>query len=382
MTVVLIALGFAIPYLLLQAHYLFYWHKTKPVSIPLDYIPSASVTIIVVAHNESKSIGTCLQGILQQSYPAHLMEIIVIDDHSTDATIDEVQKIGSERIALYNLKDYPEYIKAPAYKKSAITLAVDKSTSEYIVITDADCVHSSQWLNTVVYGLEKNQNAFQTAPVILDGNNSLLSEMQETEQLVLMLITAAGITSGLHDIANGANMAFRKSAFLKVDGYTGNEQFASGDDMFLAEKMRKAFPGQIAFNKSIDVSLSTKAKTNWPSLIKQRLRWAGKNKGLESQTISRIWAFVGLYHFILLLSLAASLFNLISPIPFIILFVVKWFADFLVITTAASFFRKTSVLKYFVPLQFLYSYYILRLGLSMVIGKEGDWVRTSQNSPD
>ncbi len=382
MAVVLIALGFAIPYLLLQIYYLFYWHKTKTASIPLDYIHSASVTIIVVAHNESKSIASCLQGILQQTYPAHLMEIIVIDDHSTDATIDEVQKIGSERIALYNLKDYPEYIKAPAYKKSAITLAVDKSTSEYIVITDADCVHSSQWLNTVVFGLEKNQNAFQTAPVILDGNNSLLSEMQETEQLVLMLITAAGITSGLHDIANGANMAFRKSAFLKVDGYTGNEQFASGDDMFLAEKMRKAFQGQIAFNKSIDVSVSTKAKTNWPSLIKQRLRWAGKNKGLESQTISRIWAFVGLYHFILLLSLAASLFNLISPIPFIILFVVKWFADFLVITTAASFFRKTSVLKYFVPLQFLYSYYILRLGLSMVIGKKGDWVRTSQNSPD
>ena len=382
MTVVLIALGFALPYLLLQAYYLFYWHKTKPVSIPSDYIGSASVTIVVVAHNESKSITSCLQGILKQAYPAHLMEIIVIDDHSTDATIDEVQKIGSERIALYNLKDYPEYIKATAYKKSSITLAVDKSTSEYIVITDADCVHPSQWLNTVVYGLEKNQNAFQTAPVILDGNNSLLSEMQETEQLVLMLITAAGITSGLHDIANGANMAFRKSAFLQVDGYAGNEQFASGDDMFLIEKMRKAFPGNIAFNKSINASVSTQAKKNWSSLIKQRLRWAGKNKGLESQTINRIWAFVGLYHFILLFSLAASLFNLISPIPFIILFVVKWFADFLVITTAASFFRKTSLLKYFVPLQFLYSYYILRLGLSMVIGKKGDWVRTSQNSPD
>ena len=375
MIAVSIALGFALPYLLLQAYYLFYWHKTKPVSIPSDYIGSASVTIVVVAHNESKSITSCLQGILKQAYPAHLMEIIVINDHSTDDTINEVNKIESDRITLYHLEDYPEYIKAPAYKKSAITLAVDKSTSEYIVITDADCVHSSQWLNTVVYGLEKNQNAFQTAPVILDGNNSLLSEMQETEQLVLMLITAAGITSGLHDIANGANMAFRKSAFLHVDGYAGNEQFASGDDMFLAEKMRKAFPGQIAFNKSIDASVSTKAKTNWPSLIKQRLRWAGKNKGLESPTISRIWAFVGLYHFMLFLSLAASLFNLISPIPFIILFVVKWFADFLVITTAASFFQKTSVLKYFVPLQFLYSYYILRLSLAMVMGKKGDWVR-------
>lgn len=382
MTAVLIALGFSIPYLLLQAYYLFYWHKTKPVTIPSDYIYSASVTIIVVAHNESKSIGTCLQGILQQAYQTHLMEIIVINDHSTDDTINEVQKIESDRITLYNLEDYPEYIKPPAYKKSAITLAVHKATNEYIVITDADCVHPPSWLESVLYGLEKSQCAFQTAPVFIDGTHTLLSKMQETEQLVLMLITAAGITSGLHDIANGANMAFRKSAFLKVNGYVGNEHFTSGDDMFLAEKMRKAFPGQIAFNKSINASVSTKAKKNWPSLIKQRLRWAGKNKGLESPTIRRIWAFIGLYHLVLLLSLAASLFNLISPIPFIILFVVKWFADFLVITTAASFFRKTSVLKYFVPLQFLYSYYILRLGLSMVMRKEGDWVRSSHVSPD
>lgn len=375
MIAVLIALGFAIPYLLLQVYYLFYWHKTKPVSIPSDYIPSASVTIIVVAHNESKSIGPCLRSILQQSYPAHLLEIIIINDHSTDATISEIQKFGTDRITLYNLEDYPSYIKALAYKKSAITLAVDKATSENIVITDADCLHPSGWLESVLYGLEKNQSTFQTSPVIIDGDQTLLSKMQETEQLVLMLITAAGISSRLHDIANGANMAFRKSAFLKVDGYAGNEQFASGDDMFLAEKMRKVFPGQITFNKSVDASVTTQPKKNWPSLIKQRLRWAAKNKGLESQTISRIWVFVGLYHFILFLSLAASLFNLISPIPFIILFVVKWFADFLVITTAASFFRKTSVLKYFVPLQFLYSYYILRLSLAMVMGKKGDWVR-------
>ncbi len=375
MTVVLIALGFAIPYLLLQAYYLFYWHKTKPVTIPSDYIPDASVTIIVVGHNEAKSIGTCLQGVLQQTYPTHLMEIIVINDHSSDTTISEVQTIGSDRITLYNLEDYPEYIKPPAYKKSAISLAVDKASSEFIVVTDADCVHQPHWLESVLYGLEKNQSVFQTAPVTIDGDHTLRAKMQETEQLVLMLITAAGIKSGLHDIANGANMAFCKSAFLQVDGYAGNEHFASGDDMFLIEKMRKAFPCNIVFNKSIGATVSTQAKKNWSSLIKQRLRWAGKNKGLESTTISRVWAFVGLYHFVLLLSLAASLFNLISPLPFIILFVVKWFVDFLVITTAASFFRKTSVLKYFVPLQFLYSYYILRLGLSMAIGKEGDWVR-------
>jgi biofilm PGA synthesis N-glycosyltransferase PgaC len=370
-----IALGFSFLYLLLQGYYLFYWHITKSILLPSDYILDAAVTIIVVAHNESKYISACLEGILQQAYPSHLVNVIVINDHSTDETKIEVEKIESDRITLYDLTDYPEFIKPPAYKKSAITLGVDKSTTEYILITDADCVHPSEWLKSMVYLLEKNQCVFQTSPVLTDGGERMLVKMQETEQLVLMLITAAGMTSGLHDMANGANMAFRKSAFLKVNGYVGNEQFASGDDMFLVEKMRKAFPDQISFNKSISAAVSTKAKKNWSALIKQRLRWAGKNQGLQSPTISRIWVFVGLYHFVLLLSLIASLLNLVSPIAFIILFVIKWFADFLVITSAATFFRKASVLRYFMPLQILYSYYVFRLGFSMMMGMKGDWVR-------
>jgi hypothetical protein len=45
----------------------------------------------------------------------------------------------------------------------------------------------------------------------------------------------------------------------------------------------------------------------------------------------------------------------------------------MLIATAAAFFKRTSVLRYFIPLQFFYTYYILRLGLMMMLGKKGDW---------
>ena len=207
----------------------------------------------------------------------------------------------------------------------------------------------------------------------------MLEKMQEMEQLILMLITGSGITSGLHDLASGANMAFKKSAFLAVKGYEGNEQYASGDDMFLIEKMRKAFPGEIGFVKSLDATIYTPGKKSWSSLFSQRLRWAGKNKGLENKTINRIWFFVGLYHVVLILSLLAALFHFISPWPFITLLCVKWTVDYMLVATSAAFFKKTYLLKYFVPLQILYTYYVLSLGVMLMIGKKGDWQRDQSN---
>lgn len=370
-----VALGFSILYFLLQIRYLYYWKGTPVASVPPHFSGEQGVTIIIVAHNEEKSIGQCLKGIIAQTYSPDFMDIIVVDDHSTDATLLEIYRIGHPKIRVFSLKDYPEYIQGKAFKKSGITLAVDKAKFENIIVTDADCDFPVDWLSSVLFSFQQQHVAFQTAPVLIHEGKTLLIKMQEMEQLMLMLITGAGIQSRLHDMANGANMAFRKSAFLDVKGFEGNYDYASGDDMFLIEKMRSAFPDQISFVKCIQATVYTEGKQNWTALFKQRLRWAGKNKGLKNKSIKRIWLFVGAYHVVLILALFATLFHLIPSWPFIILLVVKWTVDYLLLATSAAFFKKTSLLKYFVPLQFLYSYYLLRLGLMMMLGRKGDWER-------
>jgi len=305
----MIALAIALVYMAIQFHYIFYWKKIKPVIVPDDFIPSTGVSIIVVARNEAGTILSCLQGILSQSYPVHLVEILVIDDHSTDETINQVLSLQNDSIQLLRLQHYPEYIFTPAYKKSAITLGVEKARNEMILVTDADCIQSKDWIRSVVYAFEKTNARFQTAPVLLMPGRSLLEQMQELEILVYTLITGAGIQSRWHDMANGANMAFTKKAFQSVKGFSGNYQYASGDDMFLVEKMRTAYPDQIHFAKSTAAAVLTKGKTSWSDLLKQRLRWASKNKGLANKNISLIWSFIGLFHFTLILFLLLAVFR-------------------------------------------------------------------------
>ncbi len=370
-----IALGLALFYMAIQFQYLYYWDQIKPLPVPPEFTPSTGITVIVVARNEADVIVACLQGLLSQSYPSTLFEIIVIDDHSTDITVAKILPLQNQNLQLLLLQDFPGYIQVPAYKKSAITLGVEKARHELILVSDADCIYPMEWMKTIAFHFEKSGACFQTAPVLLFQGRSLLEQMQEVEMLVYMLITGAGIRSRLHDMANGANMAFTKAAFRAVHGYEGNFQYASGDDLFLAEKMGKMFPKKIHFAKSIEATVLTKGKANWSDLLKQRRRWASKNKGLKNKSVSLVWFFIGLYHFFLLLFFILTIFHITRWGPFLVMLILKWVADYFVLQSAADFFNRSSLLRNFIPMQLLFSWYILRLSAYMIMGKKADWKR-------
>src|SRR6185503_4203532 len=90
-------------YLLLQLFYLYHWLKTPEVVVPNDFIPNIGFSVVVVAHNEENSIEQCIRGIIDQQYPRNLFEIIIIDDRSTDATVEKIKKINSSNLRLLHL---------------------------------------------------------------------------------------------------------------------------------------------------------------------------------------------------------------------------------------------------------------------------------------
>lgn len=368
-----IAIALSFLYLSLQSFHLYHWLKTLSIFPSKDYTPSAALSIVVVAHNEAQTIEKCIRGILNQNYPGHLFEIIVINDRSTDSTADIVQKINAPQVRLFNLTDHPEFIHSPAFKKSGIELAVHHARNDWIVVTDADCLYRREWLRIIAYAKETSDSLFITSPVQLEGKESFFEKMQQMETLAFMVITAAGIRSGLHAMANGANMSFSKSAFLEINGFERNYQYASGDDMFLIEKMKKRFPGKISFLKSPFAIVSTYPKKNWSALIKQRIRWAGKNKGLQNPVINITWGFVGLYHFAIVASLILPFFSNVSLVPFIILFISKWISDFIIVQNASFYFNNRPFQGNSIVLQFMYTFYVLRLGWNLLLGKKGDW---------
>src|SRR5690606_38340419 len=118
-----------------------------------------------------------------------------VDDRSADGTAEIVRGFADPRIRLLALSDYPDYITAPAYKKSAITLAVAEARHDLILMTDADCVPGPAWVRAHAAVWLAHQTVFQTGPVLIGAAGNALGRMQAFEYHALMLVTGAGIES-------------------------------------------------------------------------------------------------------------------------------------------------------------------------------------------
>ena len=148
----LIQLLLSIAYIFIILRYSYGWNKLKEWSAPSSKIPSTLVSVIIAARNEEASIAACIQAILAQSYPTHLFEVIIVNDHSTDNTSTIVQSFSNKQVQLLELEQYIKASgkKGTAYKKAAIEYGIKESKGKLIVTTDADCIVQEHWLLNLV----------------------------------------------------------------------------------------------------------------------------------------------------------------------------------------------------------------------------------------
>lgn len=106
------------------------------------------VSIIVPMHNSEKTIRRCLESILHQDYDDY--EIIVVDDGSSDESLNEVKKIKDSRI-----KVYP---KAHGGVSAARNLGLDKASGKYLMFLDSDDEMEPGAISTLV-DYASNNNA-------------------------------------------------------------------------------------------------------------------------------------------------------------------------------------------------------------------------------
>ena len=129
------------------------------------------ISIIIPARNEELNIADCLNSIVNQSYPKHLFEVLVVDDHSTDKTAEIIASYRHQNIQLISLKDFVAPNEINSYKKKAIEIAIRQSTGELIITTDADCIAPPNWLQTIAAFYHEQKPAFIVMPVAINCSN-------------------------------------------------------------------------------------------------------------------------------------------------------------------------------------------------------------------
>jgi cellulose synthase/poly-beta-1,6-N-acetylglucosamine synthase-like glycosyltransferase len=344
--------------------YLHHWSRPEDAT---QYSPQTpAVSVLIAARNEADHIVGCLESVLAQDYPGHV-ECILIDDHSEDDTVRRARAMFGDRIRILQLDGAGK-----GGKKKALATGIAEAEGEIIMTTDADCVVPQRWVRKMVSAFTERVRIV-TGPVAYTSPHNIFELFQAMDVAALLIITAAGIRSRMHHIANGANLAFRKSAFEEVGGYTGHMHLASGDDLFLIQKIAREHPGGIRFLKSSKAIVSTSAERTWRGFIRQRIRWASKNQDLPERAISHIWMFVWLAHFLLLTGIVAGIFYpLWLPVMGGCL-IVKMVIDGRLVYAGLQFAGMQKFIWYYPAVFVLHYVYVLLMGWFAVVGKGVVW---------
>lgn len=327
-----------------------------------------SVSILIAARNEEETIGNCLRDIMEQDYPSSLIEVIVVDDHSTDQTSQRVLAFKNKNIKLIQLNENKAL---NSYKKRAITEAIAHSRGELIVTTDADCRAGPGWIRAISAAYLEGNSRLISSPVVYFEEATPFQKIQSLEFMYLIGSGAACIANKVPFTCNGANLAYEKATFEAVGGFAGIDHLASGDDELLLHKIAKAYPGEVRFLKSHEAVVFTRPKETFEAFYQQRKRWASKSLIYRTKLPVVFAFFLGAYY----VDMAANLvIGLWAPAPFyleifVLQFAVKFTLEAIFLFRITRFFRRRELLAYLLPLDLLHGFYWLLMGIAGNSGK-------------
>ncbi len=274
---------------------------------------------------------------------------------------------------MFQLKNFIKEGYQGSFKKKAIEIGVAHTESELIITTDADCIMGEEWLNYIVSYYEANQNDMIAAPVNFYKEGNLLQKFQSLDFTGMMGMTGAGIQSKIMRMCNGANLIYTRAIFDKVGGFEGNEDRASGDDMFLMHKVA-AHEGNIAYLKQKEATVYTEAKKTWLGFYRQRVRWATKNAQYDDYNVLIINSIVYFTCYCFFVGLLFTYFNpLIIGTSVLLVIIFKGIADYFLLSTMSTFFNRKDLMRYFIPSFFLHIAYIFFIGILANMQKEYIW---------
>lgn len=165
-------------------------------------------------------------------------------------------------------------------------------------------------------------------------------------------------------MCNGANLAYEKNVFNEVNGFSGIDNIASGDDMLLMHKIAKQHPEKVHYLKSKKAVVSTQPMKTWKEFFNQRIRWASKAKHYNDKRIILVLLLVYLFNLSFLLLLIAGCW-----FWFIGLWIAKTMIEFPFVYSVSIFFGKQSLMKYYFFFQPIHIFYTIISGLFGQFGK-------------
>ncbi len=221
-----------------------------------------TVSIIIPAWNEEKSIERTIRSALNLNYPKEKIEIIVVDDGSTDRTYELAKKFVG--LNGFNVRVFK---KENGGKGSALNFGIKKSKSEIIVSMDADTFVEPDALGLMVSKFYNDDVMSVTPAMGIYKPKSIWQRIQQIEYYIgTFLRKVFASTNSIH-VTPGAFSAYRREFFVKHGGYDENN---GTEDLEVALRIQSK--GHIIENVP-EAIIHTIGPRTFKQLLVQRRRW-------------------------------------------------------------------------------------------------------------
>ncbi|NIA29653.1 MAG: glycosyltransferase, partial [Actinobacteria bacterium] len=251
------------------------------------------ISIIVPVRDGEETISQCVNALVVQDYPGKKLEILVVDDHSRDRSLEITKKLASQYSFVKVLENEKNENWASS-KKSALETAVANASGSILLFTDADCVAPRTWAKAMVprFSMETGLVA-GFSPQRAAGKKSW-NGFLFLDTLAAAFVAAGSIGWGRGITCAGRNVAVRTETLHDVGGYESTPDSLSGDDDFLLQTISKNPNWQVGYCFDPASFVNAEGPKNLKHFIRQKQRHisAGKHYSFYAQL------GFGLYHFL------------------------------------------------------------------------------------
>lgn len=321
------------------------------------------VSIIVAARNEETNIGRCLESFTHLTYPRDLLEIIVINDRSTDGTPYIVREYA-ERYPFMRLLHAAAGEGHLVGKTNAVTQGIEASTGEILLMTDADCSVRPKWVEeTVKYYAAP---AIGLVPGFTDiRHRNLFEAMQALDWFALFTVASATAAIRFPVTAVGTNFTVRRTAYEATGGYR-KIPFSVTEDYALFHAVTSQTEFTARFPMDPGTLVESEPCPTLGTLYGQRKRWFSGGKGMDAKSIL-IFTWAWLLNLLILIGLAAGWQGAVAAL------IVKAAADLILTLPALTRFKRWVLLPAFPLFELYFFLYVLLMPPVVLTGRKVVW---------
>jgi cellulose synthase/poly-beta-1,6-N-acetylglucosamine synthase-like glycosyltransferase len=321
------------------------------------------VSVIICARDEESCIADCIKSLLEMDYPKEKLEVVLVNDRSTDRTKEIMMSYVSHNPLLkyYEVTQTTGKLKG---KANALMQALKQATGEVIFTTDADIEVNRHWVREILKYYKDNTGVAAGYSVIIPKN--FFYGLQSADWLYLLSVASGGDGIGVPISCVGNNMSYLHKAYNEIGGYE-KIPFSITEDFMLLQKIHKEGGYKTRFpvnDKTKNITLPCLTITQ---LLRQKKRWAAGGIGELN-----FGMLIGLFSWLTGAVILAG-WAFLSLETYLAFFITKLAADSIFLFPAIKEFKMYKVYLYMIFFEVYFAVYVIITSAMLAVDRKVIW---------